>query len=361
MKVLTVLGARPQIIKAAHLTHWLLEAGVEEVMVHSGQHFSPDMSGAFFAEFQLSEPRYNLGVNRVSRATMIGKILYGLDEILQVERPDACIVYGDTNTTLAGALGAEAAGVPVVHIEAGLRSGNRRMPEESNRILVDQISSLNLAPDRFAMNNLDQMSLSRTARLTGDIMIDSVVRTVSKIEESELVSRTGVLVTLHREHLTADHHEMRRVLSALSLALPLEVITIVRHPRLSNRVMEGLCRGLQNVAIVEPLSHRSLLTSALNSALIVTDSGGLQREAAFLGLNCIVARGETEWLGQLENGTRELIADSIEAIEKQVRRLYESGKTSAFVGKFSGPKEAIGSAISTEIVKFLGDQSRTSA
>lgn len=323
MKVVSVIGARPQIIKAAHLTPWLLDEGIEEVLVHSGQHFSESMSANFFEEFELHPPRYNLNVNQLSRSQMVSAIIEKLEPILKSENPQACIVYGDTNTTLAAALTASFLRIPVIHVEAGLRSSNHSMPEESNRILTDHLADLNLAPNSLALANLERENTKGKSVLAGDIMQDSLASTLNLISSTAWGREPqGVLVTIHREELTNDQQCLRETLGSLSNLSKIHQVRLVRHPRLDSNLLTEMLGGDSRVQILEPMSHGEIVSEMIASELIVTDSGGLQREASLLRKRCLILRTETEWGGLLSPGFAELVAPG-EQIYDKARKMMQ--------------------------------------
>lgn len=353
MRILTVVGARPQIIKAAQLSPWLVSQNLEEILVHSGQHFSKSMSETFFQEFGLQEPKHNLGVNQVSRTIMISSILEKLEPIFAAEKPEACLVYGDTNTTLAGALAANFSGVPLIHVEAGLRSGNLSMPEETNRILTDQLADLNLAPNQRAMENLRREGCRGLSLLTGDIMLDGLARTASTLKrEGPGSGPPRILVTIHREEITQNPSEMQRVMRSLSEVSGSAQVRVVRHPRIPIDDMKLWLGRASNVEILEPLGHREVIAELLSSSLVITDSGGLQREAVFLGHKCLILRGETEWDDLLEVGSCELVNPK-EPLNAQIIRLLSAPSPA----KHELPKVgAVGKQISAAIKGFLVGQ-----
>jgi len=334
MKIITVVGARPQVLKAAQLTPWLRKLGFEEFLVHTGQHFSDAMSQAFFREFGLREPDAQLDINRMPRGPMIGTMTQALDPIFDREKPSACLVFGDTNTTLAGALAAHFRQIPVVHIEAGLRSYRIEMPEEGNRVLTDRIAHLNLAPNQAAMANLDSDGLAETAVLSGDLMADSLRETLAKVNFEALKTPRGILVTLHREALTSSSRDFESVLGVLSELARSLPVTVIRHPRVDREELTQLLGPSSNVSVIEPQAHLELVTRSLEAELVITDSGGLQREAAFLGLNCVVARSETEWDDLLEDGVMELMEPGSARLIRQALRLSSNSRDPIKVKEF---------------------------
>lgn len=302
MKVLSVVGARPQFVKLAPICRELDRVGAGHVIVHTGQHYDARMSDAFFEDLGIASPDVHLGVGSGGHGQQTGAMLAGLDPVIEAERPDWVMVYGDTNSTMAGALSAVKLHVPVAHLEAGLRSYNRRMPEEINRVLTDHAADLCLAPTRLAMDNLAREGLASRARLVGDVMTDVCLLTreaVAGREVAGLPRGEFVLATIHRAENTDDPERLRDVVSALS-QLPLPVVLAV-HPRLRDRAAAlGIALDAGSLQPVEPLSYPDMVAAVTAAAHVVTDSGGLQKEAFLLETPCITIRTETEWPETLE-------------------------------------------------------------
>jgi len=302
MRILSVVGARPQFIKASPVSSALVDAGIEEIMVHTGQHYDWDMSQAFFSELRLPEPSFNLGIGSGSHAYQSARMLEGVATILEEEKPDWALVYGDTNSTLAGALAAAQLGIPVAHVEAGLRSHDRTMPEEINRVVTDHVSSLLFAPSALAVANLESEGVRSQILETGDVMIDAVHHVLGTApRRSEMASRLGMesggyyAATLHRSATTDDPNRLQRALQLLC-AMDLPVI-LPLHPRTRNALrISGLESDISDsIHIVAPIGYRAMLTLVANARAVLTDSGGLQKEAYCLGTRCITLRSSTEW------------------------------------------------------------------
>ena len=305
MKVLSVVGARPQFIKAALLSP-AIRRKAGEVLVHTGQHYDPEMSDAFLREFAL-QPDANLGVGSGAHGAQTGKMLESLERTMLEHRPDAVVVYGDTNSTLAGALAAAKLGIPVAHVEAGLRSFDRKMPEEINRVAADHLSSLRFAPTRAAMANLRAEGIQRGSHLVGDVMAELLKKSLPKTNDG-VARRLGlepghyVLCTLHRASNVDDPAVLRSLLRALrdsgaKIVLPL-------HPRTRKRVAES---GLEpmlagNIVAIGPVGYLDSISLARFSARVVTDSGGLQKEAHLLRRPCVTLRDRTEWVESVGSG-----------------------------------------------------------
>jgi UDP-N-acetylglucosamine 2-epimerase len=305
MKVLSVVGARPQFIKAALLSP-ALRKRCDEVLVHTGQHYDPDMSDVFLKEFSL-EPDVNLGVGSGPHGEQTGRMLAGLEEEMVRRAPDAVVVYGDTNSTLAGALAASKLGIPVAHVEAGLRSRDRSMPEEINRLAADHLSSLLLAPTRTAIANLRREGLRKGAHLAGDVMVELLQKSLPRTSEAvprRLGAEPGkyVFCTIHRPANVDDPRMLRSIFNALRGSGAQVVLPI--HPRTRKRVEEaGLSPSLGgSILAVPPVSYLESISLARFSARVVTDSGGVQKEAHLLRKPCVTLRAATEWTETVGSG-----------------------------------------------------------
>lgn len=301
MKLLSVVGARPQFIKVSPVDRAACEAGHEHLIVHTGQHYDPNLSDVFFDELAIPEPDVNLGVGSSSHGKQTAGMLAGLESVFLERLPDVVIVYGDTNSTIAAALAAVKHHFPVAHVEAGLRSLNRRMPEEHNRVLTDHCADLLLAPTEVAMAHLRREGLIERAHLVGDVMLDvfEAVRTEvsSRTLGHRLVEdgRPYVLATIHRQENTDDLGRLRAIIDALA-ALPIQVV-LAAHPRLRS-IAERAQIELEAGSIVacHPLAYGELVAALMGANAVVTDSGGLQKEAFFAGTPCTTVRTETEWV-----------------------------------------------------------------
>ena len=306
MKLVTIVGARPQFIKAAVVSHAIAEcAGLTERLVHTGQHYDPGLSDIFFSELAMSPPDHVLGIGSGSHGAQTGRMLGALEAILKQEQPQAVLVYGDTNSTLAGALAAAKLAIPVAHVEAGMRCFDKTMPEEINRVLTDHLSSLLFAPSPAAVEHLSREGITgASVVLTGDVMLDAV-RHYSRraAQQSDILTRldlTGtdyILATVHRAASTDDPATLAAIFEALAivaadcpLILPLHPRT--RHALQRDGLFDSTAAGLR---LIEPLGYLDMqrLTSA--ATLVVTDSGGLQKEAFYHGVPCVTLRAQTEW------------------------------------------------------------------
>ncbi len=310
IKVLTVLGARPQFIKAAALSRiFQSNANFEEIIVHTGQHFDSNMSEIFFSELDIPKPVYNLNINGLGHGAMTGQMLSGVEEIILKEKPDYVLVYGDTNSTLAGALAAKKLQVKVVHVEAGLRSFNMAMPEEINRILTDRISDLLCCPTDAAVRNLlneGYAGFASTIVKTGDVMQDAALYYASRVDTNTELKKLNlqtdkfILCTLHRAETTDVPERLYSILETLKEIADnrLEVV-IPLHPRTKAKLRNI---NVGKIRIIEPVGYLSMIALLKACDLVMTDSGGLQKEAYFFNKFCITLRNETEWIELVENG-----------------------------------------------------------
>ena len=307
MKVVSVIGARPQFVKAAAVSR-VLRLQHEEVLVHTGQHYDYQMSGVFFEGLELPHPDVNLGAGSGSHAAQTAAMLVGLEQRIDAERPDWVVIYGDTNSTLAAALAAAKLCVPIAHVEAGLRSFNRRMPEEINRVLADHASDLLLCPSQQAITNLTTEGVSGNVHLVGDVMLD-VLRWAEPRAEALAPATLGrlglapkgyLLATVHRAENTSDRESLLRIMGALN-ALDEPVVFPV-HPR-TRRILDELDVRLKpHVALIDPLGYLEMIALVSHARLVLTDSGGLQKEAYWVGVPCVTMREQTEWTETVEAG-----------------------------------------------------------
>lgn len=318
MKLVSIVGARPQFIKAAALSRALRgRAGVKELLVHTGQHYDHNLSDVFFRELELPEPDYHLGVGSGPHGAQTGKMLAAVEEVLCRERPDRVIVYGDTNSTLAGALAAAKLGIPVAHVEAGLRAFNRRIPEEINRVVTDHLADLLFAPTQAAVENLRREGIAADRiHLVGDIMYDVALFYGAKAEgESRVLERLGlnpgdyVLATVHRAGNTDDAVRLRAIFEGLAEVARECRVILPLHPRTRAALeREGLRqRPAAGLELLEPVGYLDMVMLERHARLIVTDSGGVQKEAFFHGVPCVTLREETEWVELVELGWNRLV------------------------------------------------------
>lgn len=315
MKILSVVGARPQFVKLAPIAQALADRGDDHVIVHTGQHYDVNMSDVFFRDLGIPAPDVHLAVGSASHGRQTGAMLAGMDEVLEEHRPDWVLVYGDTNSTVAGALSAVKMGIPLAHLEAGLRSFNRRMPEEHNRVLTDHAADLCLAPTEVAMGHLADEGLSTSSVLVGDVMTDVLlkVRDLVSNREPELPESIDpeapyYVATLHRAENTDDPARLSSILEALG-AVDAPVL-LLAHPRLRARAADhGLDLDQGAIVTADPLPYPALVRAAMSSAGVITDSGGLQKEAFLLRVPCTTVRTETEWTETIDLGWNQLAGD----------------------------------------------------
>ena len=318
MKIVSVVGARPQIIKAAALSRVIVkhnknnpDFSIAEVILHTGQHYDKNMSQVFFEELDILEPDYNLGVGSGSHGEQTGRMLQKIEVILNKEQPDYCIVYGDTNSTLAGALAAAKLHIQVAHIEAGLRSYNRIMPEEVNRVLTDHLSDILFCPTRTSVDNLAREGISKGVHQVGDVMFDCIqfYTKKAKILEQKMLRtldirpRSYYLATIHRAENTDLDSRLNHIVEAFNEIATIDgPVILPLHPRTAKQVRKNGLNFTDCVRVIQPVSYFEMLILENNARLILTDSGGVQKEAHWFGVPCITLRDETEWVETVESG-----------------------------------------------------------
>ncbi len=309
MKIVTVLGARPQFIKAAPLSK-VLRRNHTEILVHTGQHYDDNMSAVFFRELGIPQPDVHLDAGGGSHAEQTARMLVGVEKVLEREQPDWTLIYGDTNSTLAGALAAAKLHVPVAHVEAGLRSFNRRMPEEVNRVLADHLSALLLCPSETAASNLAAEGIVEGVTIVGDVMADALLgaatqpRTSGALASMRRAPRSYILATIHRAENTDDSARLAGIVGAFAdlqrtILLPL-------HPRTRNALARAGLTLPANVEACDPLGYLDMVGALRDADIVLTDSGGLQKEAYWLSVPCVTLRDETEWVETVEHGWNRL-------------------------------------------------------
>jgi len=327
LKIVTILGARPQFIKAGSVSREILrQAGVgkniKEVIVHTGQHYDTNMSDVFFDEMQIPKPDYFLGIGGKTHGAMTGQMIEKVEEILVKEKPDWVMVYGDTNSTLAGALAASKLHIRIAHVEAGLRSFNMQMPEEINRILTDRISSLLFCPTQVAIDNLNNESMDAWNTgakkvLSGDVMQDGAMF-YRKLAEKPLdveIASSFVLCTIHRAENTDNKERLGGIISALNEIAKDKQVILPLHPRTKSILHQGDF-DTSNLTIIDPVGYLNMVWLIDHCALVMTDSGGLQKEAFFFGKPCVTLRDETEWVELIDVGANILVgADKSKIID----------------------------------------------
>jgi len=317
--IATVVGARPQFIKCAPVSREIRKH-FNEILIHTGQHYDYNMSQSFFDELNIPEPDYNLGIGSDNHGAQTGKMLLELENVLLKIKPDLVMVYGDTNSTLAGTLSAAKLQIPVAHVEAGLRSYNRKMPEEINRIVADKLSKYLFVPTQTAAANLAKEGQTIGVYNVGDVMFDSFlynlkhINTDEVLEKFQLDSKKYILTTIHRPQNTDDPTILKALIRTLQ-SLP-ELVIFPIHPR-TRKLMKthNITVNSQNLKLVEPVSYQEMIVLEKNAKTIITDSGGVQKEAYFAGVPCVVLRGETEWVELVENGWAKLIGSQFDQLQ----------------------------------------------
>jgi len=348
MKILTILGARPQFIKAGSLSREISKHNtIEEVIVHTGQHYDANMSDIFFEEMKIPKPNYFLGIGGKSHGAMTGQMIEKIEEVALIENPDWVVVYGDTNSTLAGAIVASKLHIKLAHIEAGLRSFNMKMPEEINRILTDRISNILFCPTDTAVTNLKNEGFDNfDCKIvnSGDIMLDGAIFYKDLSDKPNLkIEENYILCTIHRAENTDDEERLRNIFKALNEISKEKQIILPLHPR-TKKIVEKLQIDMQNLTIIEPIGYLKMIWLIENSDLVMTDSGGLQKEAYFFSKYCITLRDETEWVELVENSVnilvgadRKKIIDAYNKVNINTKimssNLYGDGKSSEIIIK----------------------------
>jgi len=348
-KIVTIVGARPQFIKVAPVSRELRKS-YNEILVNTGQHYDYKMAGIFFEELSIPKPDYDLGVGSASHGKQTGEMLTKIEEVLLKEQPDAVLVYGDTNSTVAGALAASKLHIPVFHVEAGLRSFNKKMPEEINRILTDHISEILFAPTSTAIHNLEQEGIISGVFNVGDVMYDAVVYYSELAAEKYQLSsfdvkeKEYILATIHRAENTDDPERLNGIFEALAKLE--DIVLLPLHPRTENKLKEfgfDHVLGSENIKIVTPVSYLEMVFLENHAKAVVTDSGGVQKEAYFAKVPCFTLRDQTEWVETVEVGWNTLvnpIQEDLASILSQWtpseynEHLYGNGKASVEIVKY---------------------------
>ncbi len=324
LKICSVIGARPQFIKASPLSEALRES-FEEVIIHTGQHYSYSMSDIFFKELNMQKPNYNLAIGSSSHGEQTGAMLKSIEKVLLAESPDFVLVYGDTNSTLSGALAAAKLHIPVIHIEAGLRSFNKKMPEEINRILTDHMSEFLFVPSKISVDNLNNEGITSGIFEVGDIMYDAILNAkVRALENSVILNELNltqsnyILATIHRAENTDDYFKLQNIFT--SFANINNNIVIPLHPRTKKMMERFNLEFSENVKAIEPLGYLDMINLMQNSFCVITDSGGIQKEAYYLKTPCVTLREETEWTETIDVGWNSLVEIQSEKIVEAVKR-----------------------------------------
>jgi UDP-N-acetylglucosamine 2-epimerase len=337
MKVVSVVGARPQFVKAAAVSR-PLRARHQEILVHTGQHYDYEMSGIFFDGLQIPEPDVNLEVGSGSHAAQTGAMMTGIEDVLRRERPDCLLIYGDTNSTLAGALAASKLTIPVAHVEAGLRSYNRRMPEEINRVVADHLSALLLCPSDTAIANLAAEGVSNGVHLVGDVMLDVMnwARQEVQANPRPILDTIGVkkgqylLATVHRSENTDDPTRLAGIVEAFNAVG--ETIVFPVHPRARKVIAESCQRFAPHFKMIDPIGYLDMVMLTASARLVLTDSGGLQKETYWCEVPCVTLRDETEWVETVDAGWNMLVGSNAQAIVNAVRTFAPPAARPALYG-----------------------------
>ncbi len=326
MRIVSIVGARPQFVKSAPVSRAIAQAGHREFLLHTGQHYDYGMSKIFFDELNLREPDINLGVGSGTHAQQVAQMLVGIEQVLVEYKPDVVLVYGDTNSTLAGALAASQLHIKLAHIEAGLRSYNRLMPEEHNRVLTDHCSDLLFCPTHTALDNLHKESVVEGVHLVGDTMYDAVLQygdlarqRSSILHQLEIHSAGYLLLTIHRAYNTDDPSALASILSAF--AAMDEVVIFPVHPRTRHALAASQIKPSSNIHLIDPVGYLDMLMLEQNARIILTDSGGMQKEAYFFKTPCLTLRPETEWVETLSGDWNKLVGSNRAAIADAVSSL----------------------------------------
>jgi UDP-GlcNAc3NAcA epimerase len=337
MKIVTIIGARPQFIKAATVSR-LIKSNypkIEEVIVHTGQHYDENMSAVFFDELCIPQPSINLDIGSSLHGEQTGKMMCALERVLINESPDWVLIYGDTNSTLAGALVSSKLNIAVAHVEAGLRSFNRGMPEEINRIVADQLSTLLFCPSSTAVHNLEREGICKGVQNVGDVMCDSIYfnRDLSDkksniLSEMDLTDNPYCLLTIHRAENTDKKYRFHRICESLK-SLPLPVVWPV-HPRARKLLSDDFLGRDQNVKLIDPVSYLDMIALEKHAQLILTDSGGVQKEAYWLGVPCLTLRKETEWTELVAMGVNRLVDVDKDNIVVKVKTALSASENICF-------------------------------
>ncbi len=348
MKIVTIIGARPQFVKASMVSKAIININknilnnydhINEIIIHTGQHYDENMSQIFFEQMGIPRPKYNLKIGSGTHGATTAKMLEGVEKILLIEKPDLALVYGDTNSTLAGALAAAKLHIPVAHVEAGLRSFNKKMPEEINRILTDNISSFLLCPTTAALENLDNEGLTHGVHHVGDVMYDAALAFSELAEikstilpDLDLRSKSYFLATVHRAENTDNPERLKSIIEAfVAIATPDSPLILPLHPR-TGVCIEQLSLGTliasnPNVHLVDPVSFLDMVMLEKHAKVILTDSGGVQKEAYFHGVPCITLRDETEWVETVEAGWNTIASVDKNKIKTTVLNCHKQLKT----------------------------------
>jgi len=372
MKIVTIIGARPQFIKAAAVSRAIAghndktsnseHRTITEVIIHTGQHYDEGMSAVFFRELEIPEPLYNIGIGSGPHGQQTGRMIEAIEKLLMTEKPDWVLVYGDTNSTLAGALAAAKLHIPVAHVEAGLRSFNRRMPEEINRVMTDHLSTLLFCPSQVAVDNLaaegisskrtpDSSPMTSQILVVGDVMADALQFAANKVDTNsdilnclDLKPHHYLLATIHRAENTDSPERLGNIMSALSELAKREPVVLPLHPR-TKKILTASHPSLlvsdSLLRIIEPVGYFDVIALAQSSRVILTDSGGMQKEAYWLKVPCVTLRDETEWVETVETGWNVLTGADKKKISNTAQNFIPPAEHPSLYGDGQAAKRVI--------------------
>ncbi len=339
MKIASIVGARPQFIKCGSISREIARQkknfkDLNQIIIHTGQHFDKNMSNIFFQEMKIPKPNYSLGINKKSHGSMTGLMIEKIEKVLLKEKPDWVCVFGDTNSTLAGAIAASKLKIRIAHIEAGLRSFNKHMPEEINRIITDRVSHYLFCPTKTALKNLDKEGVSSWGDnikifLSGDIMMDSALfyKNFSKKPLNLKIKKNFILCTIHREENISNLSKLRNIISALNIISYTKQIILPLHPR-TKKILTKNKINVSNLTLIKPLGYLNMVWLLDNCSLVMTDSGGLQKEAYFFSKPCITMREETEWIELIQLGVNYLAGSNKKKILNIFNKINSKDKKS---------------------------------
>ncbi|MFA6980585.1 MAG: UDP-N-acetylglucosamine 2-epimerase (non-hydrolyzing) [Ignavibacteriaceae bacterium] len=345
-KILSIVGARPQIIKSSPVSK-VLRKSFCEILLHTGQHYDKRMSQVFFDLLHIPQPDYNLNVGSASHAMQTAKMMIGIEEVIVKEKPDMVLVYGDTNSTLAGAVTAAKMHIPVIHIEAGLRSYNKKMPEELNRVCTDHLSNILFCPSKNAADNLIKEGIKNNVFVVGDVMKDAVAQNINHINTEEILSHYKVendfyFMTIHRQENTDDPGRLKNIVALIKHAQNKVYFSL--HPRTKKLLSENKINLPSNVVSLEPVNYMESLSFQKHARIVITDSGGIQKEAFYLNTPCITLRDETEWIETVQFGFNKVIGVS-ESKFKEVEKKFLSHNINFSANNIYGDGNASGKIV----------------
>jgi UDP-GlcNAc3NAcA epimerase len=354
MRILTILGARPQFIKAGSISREIAKyKEIEEIIVHTGQHYDANMSDIFFDEMKIPKPNYFLGIGGKSHGAMTGQMIEKIEEVALKEKPDWILVYGDTNSTLAGAIVASKLHIKLAHIEAGLRSFNMKMPEEVNRILTDRVSNILFCPTDTSIQNLKNEgyeNLDCKIVKSGDVMQDGAIFYKNLAVKPNIeIKKDFILCTIHRAENTDDETRLRNIFEALEEIAKEKQVILPLHPR-TKKILENLKLNIENLTIIEPIGYLEMVWLIDNCDFVMTDSGGLQKEAYFFEKQCITLRDETEWVELVECGVNILVGANKEKILEAYTKNSEFNRENSKLDLYGGGKAS--ENIIKELLKY---------